>query len=427
MSKIMLISVGGSTEPIIKSIIHHKPDKLIFFVSDGSRSSVTTDFYNEKFKSNTRGVLPAVFEETKRFVDHEFIVTENHEDIGESTRILLNEVPKSMQKLGSDKSWPDIVDYTGGTKTMSAAMVWASSKFPCQFNYVGGTNRTKGGLGVVTNGDEQHVTLQNPWDSLAYFEIGDAMKLFNHGQYANSSQLFTAIADKVTEQRAHRLFSVLSEVVKGYAQWDMFNHQGAISLIGKNIKHLRDIAETERYYLKHLKEFANTVEINFDILKSIKPRTLSWNMIYDLIANAQRRASLEQKYEDATARIYSAIEKVAKFQLKLKYGIDNSKCELYQIPEKIQEQFLRYKNSDGILQFGVLDSYSILLNLDDIYGKRFSTLDKIEAHLTERNYSILGHGLQPINQSKYQNLFDDISVILRLDDEDLPSFPTFVF
>ena len=425
MGKIMLVSVGGSTEPIINSILFHKPDKIIFFVSKGSRNSVTSDSYNEKFNSTTRGIMPAVFREINMFIDHEFVVTENHEDIGESTRILLNEVPKAMQKLGVDGLWPDIVDYTGGTKTMSAAMVWASSKFPCQFNYVGGKNRTKDGLGIVIDGNESHVTLQNPWNSLAYFEVGDAMKLFNNGQYTNSEHLFSDITNKVTDENAKRVFSVLTNIVGGYAKWDMFDHHGAMSLIGRNIEALKDIAEAQRYYLPHLKTFVHQVELNFDFLKSIKSRLLSWNMIFDLIANAQRRAKLEFKYEDATARIYSAIEKVAKHQLKQKYGIDNSKCDLQQIPESLQEQFLKHKDIDGKIKFGVIDSYKLLIAFGDIYGKRFAELDKIEAHLTERNYSILGHGLQPINQQKYEALFDDLSYILSLEDDDMPLFPTF--
>ncbi len=410
--KSMLISVGGAPAPIINSIENHKPDKIIFFVSKGSREQVSKE------------IMPIVFEKNKSLIDHEFIVTENEQDIGESTRILLNEVPKAMQKLGIEQPWADIVDYTGGTKTMSAAMVWASSKFPCSFNYVGGTNRSKGGLGIVTDGYETNVTLQNPWNKLAYFEINDAIKLFNRCQYANSAELFAQIANKVSDDRAKRIFTVLYNITEAYSQWDIFNHKDAIRILGQNIKPLLDISESERFYLPNLKIFSEKVQENFDFLKDIKHQKLSWFMIYDLIANALRRANVEKKYEDATARVYSAIEKIAKHQLILKYGIDNSKCDKFQLPEKLQQDyFAKYANKDNILQFGVVASFNVLQTLGDIYGKRFANCANINEHLSERNYSILGHGMQAIKENNFIDLLDDAMVIVNVKEDELPLFP----
>ena len=418
--KILLISIGGASAPIINSILHHNPDKIIFFVSKTSRLKVTKE------------ILPEIFNKTKNLIDHEFIVSNDEQDIGRCTETLLREIPQTLEKLDSIKQWPDIVDYTGGTKTMSAAMVWASSKFPCQFNYVGGSSRTKNGLGIVIDGNEVNITLQNPWNKLAYFEINDAVKLFNRGQYANSAELFADIEEKVTDDRAKRVFSILHEVVAGYSQWDVFDHKNALRLIDKNIKPLTDIAETERFYLPNLKSFSETVKGNFEFLQGIKPMQLTWLMIYDLLANALRRALLEKKYEDATARCYAAIEKIAKHELMKTYGINNSDAKAELIPDSLRAEYLKKylftkTTKDGSisesLQFGVTASFRILVENGNKLGVRFSELDKINSHLTERNYSILGHGMQPSSKQKFRDLFNDALFILDIKEEELPVFP----
>ncbi len=413
--KTMLVSVGGAETPIIHSIRNHFPDKIIFFVSRSSRTQIS-----EK-------IMPAIFAEIKKMIDHEFVVTPDEQDIGASTEALLNEVPKAMRKLDCDAIWPDIVDYTGGTKTMSAAVVWASSKFPCLFNYVGGTERSKDGLGTVVDGAEKHVTLQNPWDKLAYFEINDALKLFDCGQYTNSAELFSRISGKVTDERAKRIFSVLQAIVEGYSHWDMFNHGKALSLFSKNIPALNDISESEYFYLPDIKAFTGKLDNNFEFLKNIEHGKLSWFMIHDLLANALRRADIEKKYEDATARTYAAIEKIARLQLQKEYGIDNAKCRPEQIPEKLRIEYSKkYKDNDGVLKFGCIASYELLLHLGDEYGQHFADLAKVKDHLTERNNSILGHGMHSIGKEKFELLFDDAMNILEINRSDLPLFPKFI-
>ncbi len=409
--KTMLISVGGAEAPIVSSVKSHLPDKIIFFVSKASREQVSAK------------IMPAIFDGIGKMIDHEFIVTPDEADIGESTKILLDEVPRAMRKLGQDAQWPGLADYTGGTKTMSAAVVWASSMFPCLFNYVGGTERGKNGLGVVLDGSERHVTLQNPWDKLAYFEIQHAMRLFDCAQYANSAELFAKTEGKVTDEKAKRSLSLLAAIVRAYHEWDIFNHKTALSLFSKNFDRLKDFPMSDNPFLPDLSEFTESVEKNYGALKKFD--TEPFFLVHDLLSNARRRADLEIKFEDATARTYSAIERTAKIALK-KYGIDNSKCDPGCIPETIrQEYILKYSREDTLLHFGCHASFHLLLNLNDDMGKRFSENTRINAHLAERNNSILAHGTHSIDRPKFENLFDDALNLLAISRSDLPVFPSF--
>jgi len=40
MTKLMIISLGGSPEPLKKSIAEHRPERLIFFVSHESNAKL---------------------------------------------------------------------------------------------------------------------------------------------------------------------------------------------------------------------------------------------------------------------------------------------------------------------------------------------------------------------------------------------------
>ncbi len=414
----MLANVGGSPDPVIRSILDNEPSSLIFFCSKESRKIV-----EEK-------INPALFAETGRFMPQEIIICSDEQDIGLCTVMLLEEVPKALKKLGDTDGWPKIVDYTGGTKTMSAALVWASSKFPCLFNYVGAKDkdsRTKDGLGTVINGKEKSVLLQNPWDQMAYFEALSGIELFNAGQYANSAGIFAKICDKTSlAKRGRRLISVLAEIVQGYSAWDSFEHKDALRLIGKNLTPISDLSDSEVSFHFDLKDFQRQVQANFEFLQQIKPAQITWNLICDLLSNALRRANLEKKYEDATARTYAAIEKIAKHQLSLKYGIDNSNASPEQIPDQLRKNYTeKYSCENKSLQFGAIASFKLLHCLNDVYGERFMRREKIEAHLTERNYSILGHGIQSINHNKFRDLFDDAIFLLNIEETSLPIFPVF--
>jgi len=59
-----------------------------------------------------------------------------------------------------------VADFTGGTKTMSVALALATVQAVGRYTYVGGTERTKDGPGMVVDGKERMLHQANPWDAL---------------------------------------------------------------------------------------------------------------------------------------------------------------------------------------------------------------------------------------------------------------------
>ena len=89
-----------------------------------------------------------------------------------------------------------VVDYTGGTKTMSVAVTIATLEWSSVYSYVGGVERSKNGVGVVVNGKEKMLYLDNPWNEIALMDQKKACILFNKARYSSASDVFAMIEEK---------------------------------------------------------------------------------------------------------------------------------------------------------------------------------------------------------------------------------------
>ncbi|MFQ5741009.1 MAG: TIGR02710 family CRISPR-associated CARF protein [Acidobacteriota bacterium] len=425
MNHSLLISVGGAASPVLFSIRHHRAERVIFFVSLNSRRLVSSQ------------IMPALLEDPGHLPDHEFVVTPNEQSLGESVFALLQEVPSALHKLGAgESSWPELVDYTAGTKAMSSALVLASSKHPCVVSYIGApdpSSRTKGGLGIVLDGRERLFLQENPWNKVAWLDARTAVNLFNRAQYGNGATLMKEVAGRVDEEPAHRLYAVLSQVFEGFHWWDVFDHKRALHHLRACREPLAYLTQTPQPLFPALKRFAQETREALQVLERIAPGQRSWEMVHDLLGNARRRALLEGKFEDATARCYAAIEKGAQHCLLYKYGVDPGHAHPEQIPEPLRQDFVAsYQSSEvgdnGIrtptLKFGLKRCLDLLVELEDPIGQRYSAREKrVRSHLEQRNRSILAHGLQPIEAKHFRSLFEDALELLGIRESELPAFP----
>lgn len=366
-------------------------------------------------------------------------MTPDAQQVGESAFCLLNEVPRALRKFGeTELSWPELVDYTGGTKSMSAALVWASSGFPCRFSYIGSNSpeaRSRGGVGIVLDGRERCFIRENPWDRVGYFEARAALTLFNRAQYANASSLMKSLRDRVDEEKARFVLELLAVIFNGFSAWDVFNHKKARNFLNDtNLRNLKAVCESNKY-LPSLKQFLEETEIAAETLKGIKPGILSRNLVWDLLANAHRRAEMEKKYEDACARCYASIEKLGKYILQNEHGINNNDARPEHLPESLRNEYvsryaIRRELPDGTIRetisFGLGAIFRLLDELGDNLGRRFRERRQvITEHLSARNESILAHGTVPATRADYRELFNDSLYLLDCAESDLVQFPHF--
>jgi len=292
MPKVLLISVGGSPGPVVHSINHHRPEYVVFFVSRESQEQVL-------------GILGKL-EYQPRKIDQ--IVTPSAEDLGECFRALWRRLPEVLENW--EVSGEDLVaDYTGGTKTMSAAVVLATVELGVKYSYVGGIERDKGGLGVVIDGKERMLYLANPWDQLAVAEDRKIALYFNSARYSSALEVIKGLKKKVSQERMP-FYMLLEDLIAGYELWDKFRHKQAKNPLNKGLDRLRAYVAGN----PKMSELLRQVEENARFLEEVLKRKEL--LVPDLLANARRRAELEAKYDDGVARLYRALELAAQVRLE---------------------------------------------------------------------------------------------------------------
>lgn len=424
-SKILLVGVGGSPAPIIFSLNHHQPAYILYFASSQTRRNVRAE------------IEPAL-----RFspVDSEIITASDPQNFLVCVRALMTRVPELLHLWGIQEQ--ELVgDITGGTKVMSAAMGLVLATMKSRFSYVGGEQRTKDGIGIVENGSEVLLHSENPWDALAVKDFEEIAVLFNSFLFKPMADYCEATAKRVEALRP--LFKTLAVVAQGYEQWDGFEHKAAQNFLHQALKNLKLLRvgmptnETLGIFYRQLEEnveFLGSVVMDAKALNAQEPKTgakettpasTGEHYLRDLLGNAQRRA-LSGRYDDATARLYSAIEKVAKIRLSNAHGVNSSNVNPDALPEPIRQTLEAYRSEkDGKIKIGLQKCFELLQALGDPLGALYLQRQKeLDAVLNKRNMSLLAHGYQPVSKDTYDKLLDICLTFLGMEKSNLPHFPT---
>lgn len=411
----MLVNVGGAFSPAIHAINDQQPRFICFFVSEDSRPLI-----REK-------ILPALNYSPEHY---DWIETPAPQSMLDCYRALAIRLPGILEKWGV---LPDrlSVEYTAGTKPMSVAAVLATIETTSRYFYVGArdaSGRDRGGIGVVLDGKEFTWFQTNPWEELAIRERRDIALLFNYGRFSDAQERAQRLA-KVAPSDMRRVYESLAELIEGYALWDRFEYKSAQQKIAKAFQALRlYVAGSDDPIRSALDVVANHVEF----LGKLNGKTEDAQHLdtLDMLANADRRARLSQKYDDAVARLYSTLESLARNRLLTKYQVKNGDVKPGQIPETVREEYLRkYRDPDepeSGLRLGLQASYRLLGALNDDLGKRYVAREAdLNRALHTRNQSRLAHGTNPIRPDIYQQMREIVMDFAEANEIDLPKFPEF--
>lgn len=404
MPKAMIISVGGTPAPIIKSIVEYKPEFISFFASQDTCdlvASIKTEVVNHGLS-----------------IKSELTLADNVNDLLHCHGKAEEAVERILTK--GYKKEEVIVDYTGGTKNMSVALVLAAITHGFSFSYVGGTERTKEGVGIVVDGSEEVYQNVNPWDFLAIEEKKKIALLFNQYQFKAAKNLLDGLLEKGTKYKS--IYKKLGFLVDGYYKWDLFRYQEALELFKRaKSEELLDI--DDKAIKKFAKESGERTGFLFEIVNTSKKPCLS--LILDMFSNAERRFE-EGKIEDSILRLYRLIEMIAQEGLLTKYNIDASDVKKDQIPANLKDEFIRNHKSprDGRIKIPQTAAFRLLDELGDEIGKSFTTNESRFFDIqSSRNYSYLAHGFEYSKEKTYTVLRDFILELNMFEVKDAPVFP----
>jgi len=400
-----LVSVGGSTEPVFHTLRTNRPTLVAYFCSAGSRQLA------ERIQSELDFAPLA-----------EFFEIGAHEELGPCYSALRTWIPTWLQRhtLAPDEV---VVDYTGGTKTMSAALVLAATEHFSRFSYVGGTQRDKAGTGIVITGTERIHYQGNPWQELAVREIDRARALWAEQQYVAAGAILRAAKPHVPLQQ-RPAFDCVIDLATALADRLALQLHAAAQRFEKLANKLQKRPPAQSAPMQVLE--AHDRLISFCALAASRlssseattgPAADPHLQLRELLDNAILTARLG-RYDDASARLYRALELYGQnelarltdgvFQLgQLKSGTlppSVATCSVFSDTTTAVQ-----KAQDGI---ALEDVYRVLAHLDHhaaaIAKAEFDGPDALKSSWRQatqrRNQSILAHGIQPVSERGFKDL-----------------------
>jgi CRISPR-associated protein (TIGR02710 family) len=410
MIKLMIMSLGGSPEPLKKSIDTHQPGRIIFLASHDSITLAGEILKGFHPKPN------AVFE-----------ITEDPNSMFESFKA----AQRCVNRAGKSGNHPEdvVVDYTGGTKVMTAALILAAIGHPYRFNYVGGERRNKNGLGIVMDGHETMFPEMNPWSAFAEEERRQVVTLFNRRKFSAVLEIVEACSSRDLPEEIVLYFSFIRPLAEGFMFWEQFNHEVAERKIHSGLNsldaylkfHPNPELSTFAARVRECHNFLTKLLCETDRLKKLHPI-----LIDDLLNNARRRLA-GRSFDDAAARIYRALELYGQIVFQDVVGCSNNELRSDAIPEEIREDFIRkyYDKTKRVLKLPMTATFEFLKAMGSEAGIRFfENIKAIKKIQNSRNESILAHGIRPIGEKAAVGIWEAISGFLKYKNEfDFPMLP----
>ena len=417
-SKTLLIcTVGGTPQPVVKAIEKIRPERVIFVCSkdtapdlSGPKPRFSNPPRDARLISNPPCDSPPVQPQWLE-ADVNSAATEKV-PVRDAQRVDL--IIESIHKKLDDavRKWFDrgaghnvVVDITGGTKAMSAALALCARQWDCQFYYTGGTQREKANVGVVKDGSEQAFETANPWGALGYQAMDEFRLFFNKGNFAAAQMLADAEKKRTKDGSLTKKFQALGTLAKAYVQWESFKHNDALNIL-KEVRgrYANDMAACGEAFWNDT--IQSQLERNIQQLQHLVDagKAASAALVRELLANAERRGA-EGRLDDAVARLYRCTEAIAQAQLLSERRLDSAAVPLEKLPDSLREKWSS-RAEDGLLKLALQDDYALLAELRDGLGIAFRNqrMDGEKSPLSARNGSILAHGFQPISKAVYDEL-----------------------
>ncbi|MEA5565767.1 TIGR02710 family CRISPR-associated CARF protein [Anabaena sp. UHCC 0399] len=405
MQKILLVTVGGSYQPIITAIRELEPDRVVFICSDGSKGSKSQVIGEGTPCEIRRGTevierlpnIPTQLGLGDRFQpDRDLIFIQEPDDLAECYL----KVTSSIQKIQQDSPNAQLMaDYTGGTKSMSVGLAMASVDYQITL-YVTTTVRTN-----IIKVDRGELTGQaSIAPVVAQRTIEQFLPIFlqQYNYPAAIAQLRRLLSSMSLPPETRRKIQSLYACCSALDAWDRFEHRDALDLLEPQMRHpeLRKLA----IFLKRVINSRGQIDKDFDCSSGTEGH--GYEIVQDLLNNAQRRAA-QERYDDAVGRLYRALELLVQIRLKKTYGIKTGDVDIQQLPEALRSEYEQQRSPvKGVIQLASRKSYELLGKLpNDPIGKLYQkNANKIINVLEVRNNSLFAHGFKPINSDDYQKV-----------------------
>ena len=385
---ILILTVGGSHQPLLTAIRANKPAYVCFVCSERDpgtgRSGSDTQVIGEGsvIKANSKDAKPSLpnIPTQAGLKSEQFeVVHVIADDLDQAFKVLLALFAELRLRFLNHRL---IADYTGGTKSMSTALVLAAlESYGVQLQLVTG-NRAD---------------LIKVWDGTQYSAVAPSDHIRLHramAPYLASWQRFAydeaaiglAGITMPADMRLRGRLSRARDLSRAFAAWDRFCHAEAKTLLHS---YEAIIGRELGNYLEALHYLTGDSDKN-------EPARL-----FDLWRNAERRAA-QGRYDDGISRIYRLLEWSAQWLLQTHCGIDCSDVH----PKTIPADMKLWVGRDGKFKATLFNAWELVGKLMDGPAAEFihDHQQSLFGLLKVRNQSILAHGFTPITATQWDTL-----------------------
>lgn len=384
---LLLLTIGGSHQPIVTALREARPDFAVFFCTDldpatgraGSRVQIEGKGLCIKAKPNDdKPTLPNIPSQANLTEGSYEVAIVPADDLDGAHSVMRRTLADARRRYPAARL---LADYTGGTKTMTAALVLAALQDDdVELQLVAGSRadlvRVAEGTQASVPAAVEGVRLRRAmrahltaWQRHAYGEAAAGLRRLPQPRDAGL---------RATLARAR-------DISAAFAAWDDFDHAGAASVLLDT--YVAVAAEPLRDHVPALRLLAGEA--------STKRTGLQ---LWDLWLNAQRRA-VAGRYDDAVGRAYRLIEWTAQWLLET-----HAQLRTADLPGAIAEKAGIAPGRDGRYQAGLHAAWMLVAAhvggapAAFIGAQQSALLD----HLQRRNRSILAHGFAPIDAADWR-------------------------
>lgn len=389
---VLICTVGGSVQPILSAIRGAQPAYVVFLVTEGGANAAGKLQPGSRHQLEGADGIPrqaGIGEEAFEAV----IVPPDDPD---RAAAIASATLRAVRARFSDAAL--VADYTGGTKSMSAALLAAAINVPgVRLQVMAGDRRdlvrvadgTERPFPIVPDlllAERQITLLCNTWTTFGYAEA--------EAGFATLAARLKQVRDTPEEVRGR--IRDLRALSAGFALWDRFDHRAAE----------RCFAHRGKNYTPFLAPFQVA-------LARLSGPDATPHLLLDLWRNAERRA-VRNQYDDAVARCYRLIEWSGQWLLETKHAIDTSKvCWERIAPEDLAAAGIRRREGQTDLG-GLMQTVRLLAQLEpnDAFALFFrgiypgeqsvSGLEELTRRIQGRNLSILAHGKRPLTETDWK-------------------------
>ena len=387
-STLLLCTVGGSHEPIITAVRQLRPDYVCFVCSGDDATTGRAGSWTQIEKPGSvikarpgddKPSLPNIPAQLGLPAERFEVLRIPADDLDTACAEIRQRIAALKIQFTESRL---IADYTGGTKTMTAALVLAALEEGIELQLVTGGRadliKVGSGMESVFNAPSERIRIQR---AMAPFQAA-----WQRYAYAEAALGFADIAlPQDAALRAELL--IWRDVSRALDAWDRFDHAEAWRII----EHYNQrIGRVQPHLLTTLRALVNPK-------RAEQGEALR---LYDLWHNAQRRAA-QGRFDDAVARVYRLLEWTAQWLLRCHLDIDTADVPA----ERLPEGFEIAPGADGTIKLGLIQAWRLL---GTVAGPMAEFVDaeliRLQDRVQIRNHSILAHGFTPISETEWQSI-----------------------